>query len=101
MWAEVGIIVDLRLYPFRTKREAGRWGVCKVAQRNSSFGKTSAFCRLAQFLFVFLFEFFWGGEEGKYISQSLIEWFLHRISCADKIIEVHILELRRLLLLLF
>ncbi len=45
----------------------------KVAQRNSCFGKTSAFCRLAQFLFVFLFDFFLGGEEGKYISQSLIE----------------------------
>ncbi len=34
--AEVGNIVDLRLYSFRTKREAGRWGVCKIAQRNSS-----------------------------------------------------------------
>ncbi len=58
--AEVGIIVALRLYSFRTKRDAGMWGMCKVAQRNSPFGKSCEFCWLAQFLF----DFFFGVEEG-------------------------------------
>jgi hypothetical protein len=69
MWLRWVLFVDVRLYSFGTKREAGMWGACKVAQRNSSFGKTSEFCWLAQISF----DFFLGEEGGKYISQSLIE----------------------------
>jgi hypothetical protein len=46
--------------------------VCKVAQKNSSFGKTSEFCWLAQILFACLFVcliVFWGdGRENIYLK---------------------------------
>ncbi len=86
------------------KGRRGGVGVCaRLRQRNSSFGKTSEFCWLSQkkFACFFVWLFFWRREGRIYISK--FDWmkFLHRISCADKIIEVHILELRWLLLLLF